>query len=253
MNRKISLLITALFAQGLIENVHAKNSSPQNAVQFYAGLSGGIEWMDGKRTDSLNEDIGGARTITNYADNLNVRRDNAVISAIGGFMWKLPSVPLLIGPEIFFGRGNALSSVRDSRLDPFNETRFYVADFQRKHFYGILARAGYQFCNSYLAYLALGWEQGRFSLFRAISADQVNATPTSISDTSKTLNAILFGLGIEKRISPFNVGLDFRISRYQRITSLGKINPLPPLGTGDLYFSFRPQVYTAALRISYEF
>lgn len=144
MNRKIILFLAVLCGLSLTEGVYANTSSPEGycprPLQFYAGMVGGVERMNGRRSESLSEfNAGtGATVVTTYSDNLRMLENNATLSLLGGFLWKLLPLPIVIGPEFYFGRGNARSTVTDTLdVDPVSgNRRLYSTEFQRKFFYG---------------------------------------------------------------------------------------------------------------------
>lgn len=258
MNRKFSFLALILLTQSLAGSAYAEANaaSPSpilNAFQFYLGATGGMERMSGKRSDSLNEaDAGGDRITTVYVDNRRMFENNPTLSAMTGVLWKIPSLPVLIGPELFLGRGATLSSVKDTRLDLVPETRFYTTDFQRKLFYGALVRLGYQFCTDYLTYLSVGYDRSQFLISRAITNDQVNQ-PTTMTQYTKWFNGFLLGLGLEKKIASLIVGVDLRMVKYRRRKFVDNMNVPQGIGPGFLSFSVRPIIYTVGLRLSYQF
>ncbi len=65
----------------------------EKPTKFYVGLVGGIERMTGRRTEGLREPAG----LTIYQSNKRMLENKATISAVGGFLWKLPPPPSLDG------------------------------------------------------------------------------------------------------------------------------------------------------------
>ena len=248
MNRKISLLIAMMCVQGLMAEVRA--NTPQKPIQFYAGLSGGIERMNGRRTEGLTEIVGGAPFQSIYTTNKRMLENNATVSFIAGFLWKFPPLPLLMGPEFYFGRGNALSNVTDIRRDPAGvNNRFYSTDFQRKFFYGGLIRVGYQFCRDYLISFALGIDRSQF-LTKRVLVLVPTIIPTIVQRT-KGFNGFLYGLGFEKHFEHIIVGLDLKLIQYRR--QLTQDDFTLPTGPASTNLSVRPVLYSAALRFCYRF
>lgn len=254
--KKITVMLGALCSQGLVGQAYADASSGHHCkpVQFYAGLAGGIERLSGKRNESANEDAGGgARITTIFTDGKSMNENNVAVSLLTGFLWKPSNHPIVLGPEIFFGRGNTTSTVNDDRFDAAsNAFRHYSTTLQRKLFYGALVRAGYQFCGNYLVYLSLGFDRGQFARTTVLAADPANITTTSAKNT-KWLNGLLFGLGFEKRIDSFVVGLDLRAVRYGKYNAQDSVLVAPGVGPGTLSCNAKPRIYFGTLRICYQF
>lgn len=257
MSYKICLLTALFCVQGFVGSAHAETSPPRvsKPVQFYLGVAGGVERMSGRRSESLNEEsaaAAGVRVISVYSDNRRMTENNPSLSGMAGFVWKLPSVPVMMGPEVFLGRGTTLSSLKDTRLDTTPENRFYMTDFQRKTFYGALVRLGFQFCQTYFTYLSVGVDRAQFSITRAIANDQGNV-PTTRAQYTKWFNGFLLGVGFEKTIASLKVGIDLRMVNYRKRSFGDSMNVAPGIAPALLSFSARPVVYSAGLRISYLF
>lgn len=257
MKLRISILVAAFCLQGLEHEAHAGPTSSANSVQFYLGFAGGLEHMSGKRSESLDEedpDNSPASIITIYTKNRSMKDDNITLSAMAGFLWQVSNLPIMIGPELYVGRGSTISSFNDTRKDTANLNRFYKTDFQRKAFWGGLARVGYNFYKDYLAYLSGGYEGGQFSIASVITNDPENVTTTQTHHT-KWFNGFSYGLGVEKRMACFKVGVDLRAVQYGRKTFVNSMNVNATNGVLPASFriSLRPIIYTGALRISYLF
>jgi hypothetical protein len=223
--------------------------------QFYAGISGGGKQLSGRRSDSIDEeDINNtpARLQTSLR-NQRISEKNAVVSIMAGFWWKMPRVPLLIGPEIYLGRGNTLSSVKDTRSDPFvpGFFRTYSTDFQRKLFGGAVIRLGYQFCENYLAYLSFGADRSQFSLERAFRYN--DDVPGTLIKKTKGLNGAVFGAGLEKSVDKFIVGIDCRVIQYRRYNSVDPLQVSPGNEPASINFSLKPTIINLSLRVAYRF
>ena len=243
MNHKIIfLLVMVLGAFG--EKVCAEEYMPpqtlaERPTQFYAGLVGGIDQMTGRRTEQLSE----AANLTTYTDNKRILENNSTMSVVGGFLWKFPPLPILMGPEVYFGRGNARSTVTATTQDALGNNRYYSTDFRRKFFYGGLIRIGYLFCPDLLGTLSLGIDRSRFLTKRTLTTNFISRT--------KGFNGVSFGVGVEKHLGHFGFGLDIKLIQYRRqlTTDPVTLNAV----NRDLTFSVRPIVYSAALRFCYLF
>ncbi|MGV8949417.1 MAG: hypothetical protein ACOH2E_08710 [Candidatus Paracaedibacter sp.] len=243
MNRKIIFLV-ALVLGVSIESIRAGDDVPQptlveRPVQFYAGLVGGIDRMTGRRTEQLSE----AAAITTYTNNMRMLENNSTISIVGGFLWKLPPLPILMGPEVYFGRGNATSSVTATTRDALGNNRYYSTDFQRKFFYGGLIRVGYLFCPDLLGILSLGIDRSQFLTKRTLTTNSISRT--------KGFNGFSLGGGLEKHFGHFGFGVDFKLIQYRRQLTSDPV--VLNAVKRDLTFSVRPIVYSAALRFCYLF
>lgn len=253
MNCKIVFLLTALIGQSLTQGIYAHTRSSQDhcpPMQFYAGIVGGIERMNGRRTDSLTENVAGASTVSTYAQNLRMLENNATLTFLGGFLWKLPTLPVVMGPEFFFGRGNASSNVTDTRLDPGGVNyRFYSTDFQRKFFYGGLIRIGHNFCDDYVVSLSFGIDRSQFLTKRILALDPL-AKATVIRRT-KGFNGFLYGVGLERRFKHVIVGIDLKLTQYRRQLTEDPVRITT--GPANTQLSVRPIIYSAGIRLCYRF
>jgi hypothetical protein len=253
MNRKIILLLTALSGQFLTQSAYAYTDSSQKhcpPLQFYAGMVGGIERMNGRRTDSLSETFGGVPITSTYAENLRMLENNATLTFLGGFLWKLPTLPVLVGPEFFFGRGNATSNVTDTRLNPAGANyRFYSTDVQRKFFYGGLIRIGHNFCNDYVVSLSFGIDRSQFLTKRILAIDPL-ARATVIKRT-KGFNGFLYGVGLERSFKHVIVGIDLKLTQYRRQLTEDPVSITT--GPANTNLSVRPIIYSAGIRLCYRF
>lgn len=254
MNRKIIFLVGLICIQMFSKNIFANSESTNHhcpPLQFYAGMVGGIDRMNGRRSESLTETVAGTSRITSYTSNFRMLENNAYLSFMSGFLWKLPPLPILIGPEIYLGRGNTRSTITDaSHVNPANgQKRLYVTEFARKFFYGGLIRIGYHFCRDYLVSFSLGIDRSQFLTKRYFALDST-VTPTIINRT-KGFNGVLFGLGLEKRIKSLIVGIDLKLIQYRRQLTMDPISiPTSPAASN---FSARPILYIAGLRLAYVF
>lgn len=253
---KHTFTLATLYGLLFLTQAHAEAPTPSKPFQFYMGIAGGIETMAGKRSEGLDEEnqaLGPPNRIkTIYTNNLEKSERSAVSSGIIGFLWKIPTFPILIGPEIFVGSGSTTSSFSDVRFDPISgESRYYMTDFQRKLFSGALIRLGYQFCERYLTYLSFGFERGQFSIKRTLHHEQ-NVLATSIKRT-KALTGTVLGIGIERSFDQFIVGFDFKAIQYRTYNSIDNVQVGPGVTPAFLNFSVQPKIKMFSLRIAYRF
>jgi len=260
MNRKILLLLAALVGLTFTGEAYANTSEEAYAytppesdispVVWYAGMVGGIERMTGRRSESLTETIANVPTVTTYGIDHRMLENNGNLSFVGGFLIGPYSESIRIGPEFFFGRGNALSNVSDTRLDPAGAiNRFYSTDFQRKFFYGGLVRIGYLFCEKYFLSLSIGIDRSQFRTKRIFALDPNFVA--NVIDRTKGFNGFLFGVGFEKLFKNFIIGIDFKLIQYRRQSNDDSLVITNIPASSNL--SIRPVMYTTGIRLCYRF
>jgi len=254
MNRKILLLLAVLV--GLSSTGEAYVNPPSepacSPVIFYAGMVGGIERMTGRRAESLTETIAGVPTVTTYGVDQRMLENNGNLSFVGGFLFGPPAESMRIGPEFFFGRGNALSNVSDARQTPDGlNNRFYSTDFQRKFFYGGLIRVGYLFCEKYFPSLSFGIDRSQFRTKRILALDPGPNRQATVIDRTKGFNGFLFGIGFERHFKHLILGVDLKLIQYRRQSNDDSVVIANSPAASRL--SVRPVMYTAGLRLCYRF
>jgi len=253
MFRKLYFILGIICAQILRSGVLADSSSSDHSqpTKFYEGVIGGIERMTGRRSEGLIETVGGARFTTSYSSSYRMLENNAYLSFVTGFLWKLPPLPLLIGPEFYFGRGNTRSTVTDTvQKDPNNGNyRLYSADYARKFFYGALLRVGYQFCRDYLVAFSLGIDRSQFNMRRYFAI--APTVPPTVINRTRGINGIVFGLGLERHFKNFLFGIDFKLIQFRRQQTQDNV-PVANAVASSIMF-VRPIMYVAGLRLAYVF
>lgn len=205
----------------------------------YLGIVGGIERLSGRQSESFTN--AGATTVMSL--NRRMLENNSTLSFVGGFLWKFPPLDILMGPEFFFGRGNAGSSFF------FNDTanNSYSNNFQRKFFYGGLIRVGSDFCHNYFTWFSVGIDRSQFMTKRVLTL-AVAPIGTYLASRTKGFNGVLIGLGIERSFKNVIVGLDLKRIQYKRQL------PTDDFGNGaSLFLSVRPVIYSAAIRLCHRF
>ena len=108
MRLKTATLGLLILGHGLTAGqANANVTVPSKAVQFYAGLSGGVERMSGRQNQSISYPGGAALGVPefiSFLSNVSQSSKNGLYSAFAGFTWNIPSIPLFLGPEIYIGR-----------------------------------------------------------------------------------------------------------------------------------------------------
>jgi len=259
MNNKTTLMAVCALLTASTGTVNA-NTTPAPAPiqsstsfpQFYAGLSGGFENLTGHRSEELIS-TDPASTPQTFSDNkkFNARADIA-LCGIAGFLWKVPNLPISIGPEIYLGQGSGSDVVKKTYDDArAGEVRTYSAEFKRKLFYGIMVRSGWNFWKEYFGFISLGADFSQFMTDRLMvtnAADNQNSFRGR-----KRLTGFLTGIGLEKRFGSMCVGIDFKRITYKQQNFLDTFNPTPGRPPNQLAFSAKPRVYSLSLRLSYFF
>lgn len=234
--------------------VAAKNSF--SIPQFYAGLSGGFENFTGHRSEKLISTAPLASESHTFSDNKKFfSRADIALSAIAGFLWRIPNLPLSIGPEIYLGQGTGKDTVKSTYSDNLaGEGRTYTADFKRKLFYGILVRTGWNFWQDYFGYLSLGLDFSQFRTDREMIT-RTNFNPPNVNTLRQTkkLTGFVAGIGVEKRFGSFCVGMDFKRIAYKQQNFFDILKPDPGISPNQLAFSAKPRIYSLSLRFSYFF
>jgi hypothetical protein len=251
MGRKLFLLVALLFGQ-FIPNAFAETQSSDKGcpTHFYLGMAGGLERLNGRRSEGLSEIIAGVTTVTSYTSNFRMLENNGYLSFVGGFLWKFPPLPIYIGPEVYLGRGNARSTVTDSNhVDNLGNNRFYSTDYARKLFYGALMRIAYEFCPKYFASFSLGFDRSQFQIRRYFSLDPL--VPATIINRTRTLNGYIIGFGLDKFFKQFVVGLEFKVIQYRRQQITDSITITNAPASSNL--AVRPVIYHAGIRLAYKF
>jgi len=253
MTPKTSLMTVAAVGTLLTGSVVSTSYASMKFPQFYVGIAPAFEHMSGNRSESLIAE-GGNPLVFRFSDNQKFTSRNEVLSAIAGFQWSLPTLPLSIGPEVYLGHGNGSSLVRESYHDAAAAyTRTYTAELKRKLFYGLAIRGGWNFWRNYFGFLTLGIDQSRFSTDRfLVSNTNVPDVFSPTLRTTKTSRGFLMGIGLEKRFDSVCVGIDFKRVAYKQ-QNFSDTLQLDPLASGQLSFSARPKTYSLSLRLSYLF
>ncbi|MGV8949415.1 MAG: hypothetical protein ACOH2E_08700 [Candidatus Paracaedibacter sp.] len=213
MNRKISLIM-AMGYLGMAGEAYANFQSPK-PVQFYAGLSGGIQHMSGKRNESVFN--AGNDTTSIFSKGSPLSTNNAHYSLFGGFSWNAPNVPIFIGPEIYIGRGHTEKEHRAFEIDPgTNLSRTIQTRIKQSNFLGGIIKVGANIPWQSRAYALLGADLSQFhySTFytprSVVALGGIGDLPPASFATTKWLRGFTWGVGLEKEYKCFRLGADIR-------------------------------------------
>lgn len=250
MNRKLSLLLAAASCYGMMGNVYATHSSPSatpscKPFHFYAGLSGGVNRMTGRRSENVF--VVPTREVVTFTDNLNFKDTNAQYSGFAGFSWLIPHTGIFIGPEVHLGKSHTESKFQAIIRDPLAaDQRTLNSTFSQSTFFGAVARVGYKF-SSYSIYAVLGAESSQF--FNTVTYVPFGPTSPAFFKSKKWLKAFLWGFGLEKQINCVRFGAEVRATNYGQY----KVNYSYPAANETINNLFKTKNIRFSLRVSYLF
>lgn len=256
MNRKITLLVTTVFLSttgGAFANASSGTSTASGTkpVQFYAGLSGGIDWMGGKRSEQI---LTGAGTNLSFSSNSSLSSNGISAKGIGGFLWTIPTTFFVLSPEAYFGRGNTDITLQASAVDPAIPTdKGLQSTLLHTLTLGFIVRAGFYLenCQNNLLYLLIGVDRSKFENKFAFSSGDVGASvPTVFDKRQKWLNSPIFGLGFERKFTNFKVGVDIRFASY---STWGNYTRTAAVSDDVLSIQFKPKLISTSLTLCYVF
>jgi len=270
MYRIFFLSLFFLSSQGIVKSTYANSlpaeaehlAPPAKPLQFYVGLSGGINSMTGRRDEKVTNYPDPAQPVNIFSDNLRFSNKNAFYSAFAGFTWNISKLPLFMGPEIYLGRTNTESERRASvRYEGDGTVRTMQTSIQQSNFAGTSAQIGINFPHQTRSYLSLGIEFSRFhhstfyiprSAIAAVGAVE-DLLPPSFA-TTKCLKGFVWGIGAEKAYKNFRFGGDIRFINYKTFKASYTTNNPDPLAPVDVIInSFKPKNIRFSLRFIYDF
>lgn len=263
MNSKVCFTTTLLALQSLmIGQVSANVQSPQKPLQFYAGLSAGVNQVKGKRSESAyNADILPPDQTSTFANNVSFSDKKAQYALFAGMSWTIPNSSFFIGPEIYIGRSDTENTRGAFVTDPATGlNRVLQASIQQKYFMGATLKAGVKLPWQSQAYVLLGIDKGQFRYAAfyvprsAVGLGAVDDLSPPTFSTTKWLNGFLWGIGFEKTINNFQVGADIRFIQYKSLKTSHNANSGDAARPVDqLLSSFKPRNMRFSLRVSYLF
>ncbi len=242
------ILLVTLFSVfgGIAQAESVKKITP------YIGMSGGIDHLSGKRGDFLTEDdAGGTVVTTSISSGKSMSNSNIALSVFGGALWQPTAASFVFGPEFYFGRSTVKSRLTDVRQDLVPQNRFYSKELERQYNYGFIARAGVK-CNNLAFLFAIGFDRGHFRDRTVLTYDPTNIL-TIRNSKSKGLSGLVLGASAEKQIQNFMVGLDFKYTKYRKLSTQHVFDAGPGLIPGTINITARPKIFTTSLRLSYLF
>lgn len=232
---------------------------PHKPVQFYLGVSGGLETLSGRRNEVVlnNTDP----QVSTFADNKSLSSRNGQYALFGGFSVNIPNVPIFIGPEIYLGRGHTARENSGSFIDTGNNTfRHMKTIINQSDFVGGIIQAGVNLSCQYRAFFLLGGDisKFRYSTFfvprSALAFGALSDLPAASFATNKWLRGFVWGLGVDKQYKCFRFGADIRFMTYRTFKASYTTNsgdPIDPIDT--INNSFKPRHVRFSLKLSYLF
>ncbi len=234
MKRKISLLLATVWAQGLMGDAYAHTPAQSYApshkpVQFYAGLSGGVERMTSRQNQSVSYPAGvglGVPSDITFLSNRSQSSKNGYYSAFGGMTWNIPDTSLFLGPEIYVGRSNTQIENRITVPDDVNlVNRVMQTSISASNFIGGSIQAGCKLPAQLRAYVLLGVESSQFRYTTFYVPRSHNALTGGVSPdippasfaATKWLSGFSWGFGLEKEFNSFRLGGDIRLIHYREL------------------------------------
>lgn len=244
---------------------NANVTLPSKAVQFYVGLSGGVERMSGRQNQSISYPGGaalGVPTSIPFLSNVSQSSKNGLYSAFGGFTWNIPSIPFFLGPEIYIGRSNTEIENRITIPEVGTLTnRSMQTSIQSSNFIGGSLQVGAHLPMQSRAYVLMGLDSSQFR-YTTFYVPRSNlglggAGPdlaASSFATKKWKSGFIWGFGLEKEFKCFRVGGEIRFIQYRELKvsyntdSADAVHSLETINN-----AFKPKIIRFSLRASYLF
>ena len=251
----VTLLLSVLCMEGCKEvaaapaPVNAKGS----AFHAYVGLMGGWERMGGRRTEVVKTSVDENLFMS---DNFSMKQNN--LNAYGFLGVSIPiikrSMTVTLSPEVYAGQGYGSAVLRNQKDDlVIGSPVKYRGDFRRTSSYGAVLKVGLEFLPSYTLYILGGFDKSRYQHRVDHVSDPGGAAGfhSNFSSRSKWMSAPVYGIGFEKTVSCFKVGIETRIlkpSTFRHVHNVGdELNP------ESISVRVKPKIYSTMLRISYLF
>jgi hypothetical protein len=269
MRLKTATLGLLILGYGLTAGqANANVTVPSKAVQFYAGLSGGVERMSGRQNQSISYPgaaaLGGAALgvpeFISFLGNVSQSSKNGLYSAFGGFTWNIPSIPLFLGPEIYIGRSNAEIENRITIPEVGTLTnRSMQTSIQSSNFIGGSLQIGAHLPMQSRAYVLMGLDssQFRYTTFYVPRSNLGGAGPdlaASSFATKKWKSGFIWGFGLEKEFKCFRVGGEIRFIQYRELKVSYNTDSADPLHSIEtINNAYKPKIIRFSLRASYLF
>lgn len=273
MNQKILLILAIVWGGLFIREGYAENppASPFFSrgimPQFYASLSVGVQRLSGRRSEIVNYEASpgnpyGPPETINFSNLKPFSNKNGSYSGHVGCTWDIPRTAFFLGPELYMGQG----STRNNLIVSFKDQNFFVrslnATIRQSTFLGGALQVGFNWISNSRLSLLLGLEGSQFEYFGmyvprsqlALSAvpgpGPGEDFPATTLNTSKWLSGFMWGLGVEKQIQSFRIGIDFRMVHYKEFKASYTALAAEP---ETLYTVIKPKNIRFGLKISYLF
>jgi hypothetical protein len=247
--RRFLLAIIALSALC----VNAGKSAESTTPQFYAGVSIGHDRMTAKRTEEL---LAGTGQRLFFSNNKTQRTNGVTGKVIAGFLWTVPNTQFVLSPEMYIGHGSGQITLQGHKsiqdLGGIIE-KDYQSTFKQSLAMGLLLRAGFYLSgdNNFL-YALTGIDCSKFENKFMLASSFVNLipVPTLFEKRSKFLKSTFFGMGIERKINKFKVGID---CRYMPYSAWGNYSRVAVESNDKITVRFKPKIISTTLTFCYIF
>lgn len=195
------------------------------APEVYGGIALSGERMDLKRTEGIwdnHEDVHGHHdphwVMMTHGKKMS---DHALTGHVfAGVLWNIPRSCFFVGPELMGGWGNISQRLQKKRYIDRSETeKSFDATLQRRMNWSAVMRFGVMFPKNYRVYALAGVsrEQFRYMVNYHYSSDPDVHIPTQFSRQTKWTTGAVWGIGIEKEIQDFRVGLETRFTQNRTL------------------------------------
>lgn len=211
--------ISSYFALAfLFFTIEPTNASTLNNI--YTGLAVSWDHVGGKSYGVITNHAG-SHLIFSNGNSLKADKMNGY--AFIGTVYTLPQQSIFISPEFQIGQGNVDCQIKNTAADPNlilssgPLQRRLDLKLNRQLTTSFVGRIGRKLFNSLQLYGLLGVEASRFKYSYVVEnvdaiSGEINGFKTFLK--SKWKIAPLFGIGIDKAINKFRIGLEYRFSSY---------------------------------------
>ena len=236
------------------EAAQSTETSTASPVEFYVGVSVGHDRMTAKRTEELKSGTG---TQLFFSNNKTQRTNGISGKIIAGFLWRVPNTAFVLSPELYIGQGSGQMTLQGSEHDPDiilgPANKNYQSTFKQTSNIGVVLRAGFYLTgDNNFFYGLVGKDRSKFQNKFMLSSTDLGAQPipTLIEKRSNYLKSSVFGVGFERKINSFKVGIDCRYASYSAWSNYSK----KALVSRDiLSISFKPKIVSTSLTFCYLF
>lgn len=237
--------------------------------EVYGGIALSGERMDLKRTEGIwdNNIDGFGEHDPNWVTMSHGKKvsDHALTGHVFvGVLWNIPRSCFFVGPELMGGWGSTSQRLQKKRYINWSDTeKSFDATLQRRMNWSAVMRFGMMLPKDYRVYALAGVsrEQFRYMVNYHYSSDPDVHIPTQFSRQTKWTTGAVWGIGIEKKIQAFRLGLEARmvhgrtlkyahaLKAESELVDDGAVSGFPELIRAEIL----PQNISILCRLSYAF